>query len=186
VVIWLEARFLLRKRDFLIGLALLAGLVSAGLLWAINQYSAREFLSGRLRLWTLAMRDILRGPDFLVAGYLSVPPRGLNVFYYPHNIYLLAWTMYGLVGLAALAALAVFVLGLGWRRYRELRDQPTFASLWAGMVGLFLVNGMANFYFQETFHQLMFVTALLLMLGLNPSSPARSPVSNSPATGGPL
>jgi hypothetical protein len=178
-VVWLGSRFLRRKRDFILGLAALVVLASAALLWAIHRYSARQVLSGRLQLWTRAVQDILHGPYYLIAGYLAVPSPRLRVFYYPHNIYLLIWTLYGVVGLAALMALGIFLLRLGWRLYRELRDQPTFAALWAGMAGFFLVNGMVSFYFQETYDQLMFVTVLVLMLGLNRRGPERGagPVS---------
>lgn len=166
IVAFLGSRYIRSKRSFVL---LLAGFALAGalvLVWAFRRYSLSLILSGRQEVWAEAINLILHDPHLLVLGYLAVPPAGSAIFYNPHNIYLLAWTIFGVVGLIALVALGVYVLLLGWRAYSSLPSQPTFRALWAGMAGLFLMEGMVDLYFHEVFVQLIFTAVLALMLGL--------------------
>ncbi len=146
--------FLPRRKGFLAAMAV--GLGAVILLLAVifltqPEYQINRILSGRLDLWGSALQVISGDPLLLPFGYLSIPPSGRSVFWLPHNIYLLSWIEYGWPGILLLIGMAIFFLSGGWKRYAGLRLQPPAACLWAGLAGLFLVNGMASLYFHEPY-----------------------------------
>jgi O-antigen ligase len=152
--------FLPRKKAFLAAMG--AGLGAAILLVAavfLTQPAERinVILSGRLNLWGSALRVISGDPLLLPFGYLSIPPANLPVFWLPHNIYLLSWIEYGWPGILLMIGMAGFFLSGGLKRYAGLRRNPSAACLWAGLAGLFLVNGMASLYLHEPYVIVNFV-----------------------------
>jgi len=156
VVILAMMYFLPRRKAFLTAMA--AGLGAAVLLLAgifLSQPLSRinRILSGRLDLWGGALQVISGDPWLMPFGYLSLSGshNGFSVFWLPHNIYLLSWIEYGWPGLLLQIGMAAFFLAGGLKRYAGLRLHPAAACLWAGLAGLFLINGMASLYFHEPY-----------------------------------
>ncbi len=146
--------FLPRRKTFLAAMAAGMGvgvLLLAGIFLTQNIDRINRLLSGRLNLWSSAIQVISADPFWLPFGYLSFPPDGRSVFWLPHNIYILSWMEFGWPGLVLLIGMAVFFLAGGLKRYAGLRRHPAAACLWAGLTGLFLVNGMASLYFHEPY-----------------------------------
>ncbi len=146
--------FLPGRKTFLAAMAAGMGtgvLLLAGVFLTQNIDRINRLLSGRLNLWRSAIQVISADPFWLPFGYLSFPPAGRSIFWLPHNIYILSWMEFGWPGLVLLIGMAAFFLYGGIKRYAGLRRHPSAACLWAGLAGLFLVNGMASLYFHETY-----------------------------------
>ena len=165
-----------KRRIFVLAASLIFGAAVIAVLWVIQTHSAawiNDILSGRPYYWQLALQSILSDPLLMPLGYLAIPPPGLALLWAPHNIYILAWLNYGVVGLLLLVSLAGYILHWGWQRYDALRKNAPAALLWVGMAGLFLVNGLASLYFQETYILLTFVSVLAIWIGLqNEANPS--------------
>ncbi|MGB7539024.1 MAG: O-antigen ligase family protein [Anaerolineales bacterium] len=146
--------FLPRKKAFLAVMAVgvvAAILLVAGIFLTQPLEQINVMLSGRWNLWGIALQVISGDPLWLPFGYLAIPPAELSIFYLPHNIYLLSWIEYGWPGILLLIGMAVFFISGGVKRYAGLRLQPAAACLWAGLAGLFLVNGMVILYLHEPY-----------------------------------
>jgi O-antigen ligase len=159
--------FLPRKKVFLTAMA--AGLGAAILLLAVifltqPTEQINVILSGRLNLWSSTLKIISSDPLRLPFGYLAIPTTRLSVFYIPHNIYLLSWIEFGWPGLLLLMGMAVFFVSGGLKQYEGLRRQPSAACLWAGLAGLFLVNGMTSLYFHEPYMIVNFICAAAIWI----------------------
>jgi hypothetical protein len=81
----------------------------------------------------------------------------INIWWLPHNIYTLAWLEFGIPGLLLLIGWGGLFLYTGWKRYENLRTHFSAGILWAGIAGLFLINGMASLYFHESYVILNFL-----------------------------
>jgi O-antigen ligase len=159
--------FLPRRKAFLAAMAAGLGtgvLLLAGIFLTQNLYRIDRILSGRLDLWSSALQVITSDPAWLPFGYLSIPPAGRSVFWLPHNIYLLSWMEFGWPGLVLLIGMAAFFLYDGMKRYAGLRRHPSAACLWAGLAGLFLVNGMASLYFHEPYVVVNFICVAVIWI----------------------
>lgn len=154
------------RRDALIAL-LVAGMVAgiaAALLFARHPFVS--LLSGRPLLWSKTLGIIGSDRLLLLFGYLSVIPPDLQVWWYPHNIYLLSWMQFGLLGLLFLAAIVGYLVRLGWVSFDALRKGKATAALWSGTLGFFLIEGMAANDLLEPYSLLTFACALLILAGL--------------------
>jgi hypothetical protein len=153
--VFLVLLFLLpRKKVFLIVSAALFAAAALFLAWVFlsqPQEWINKLLSGRLTLWSSALRVIFQDPGFLPLGYLAMPPAELRVFWIPHNMYLLAWIQFGWPGILLLAGSAFLFAKNGADRYEQIRTHRPAAVTWSGLAGLFLVNGMAILYLHETY-----------------------------------
>jgi len=155
VVVVLLFLFLFHHRkQFLIAAAIGTVLAALAVSWIfLTQPLAwiNSILSDRLNLWNAGLQIIFSNKYLLPFGYLTIPPTGLSIVWVPNNIYILSWIEFGVPGFLLLIGLGGFFLYSGWRRYDKLRTRFPTAVLWGGLAGLFLINGMAILYFQETY-----------------------------------
>lgn len=142
-----------RKRTFLLVLAAGAVLAALALAWIVQNHSYQEInrsLSGRLTLWERTLQLITEDPLYLPLGYLISPPGSSQIFWFPHNVYLLFWVEFGWFGLFLLVGGAVQLLREGWMRYEKLQTYKPAAVVWLGWAGLFAVNGLVSLSVHET------------------------------------
>ena len=157
-----------RRRIFiLVSVAgtILAALAITWIFLTIPWGTLNTILSGRLDLWNQGLQLIFTDKYLLLSGYLAVPTANLKIWWLPHNIYTLAWIEFGIPGFLLLIGLGAYFLYSGWRRYEGLRSHFSAAVVWAGMIGLFLISGMADLYFHESYVIINFlcVTALWMV-----------------------
>ena len=166
VVLFTVLLSLRHRRDALIAL-LVAGM-AAGIAAALvlARYPIAQLTSGRPLLWAKTLGIIGSDRLWLLFGYLSVIPPDLQVWWYPHNIYLLSWMQFGLLGFLFLAAIVGYLVRLGWVSFDALRKGKAAAALWSGTLGFFLVEGMVANDLLEPYSLLTFACALMILAGL--------------------
>ena len=108
-----------------------------------------------MNLWNEGLQIIFSDKYLLLFGYLSIPR--VSIWWLPHNIYTLSWIEFGVPGFLLLISLGVFFLYAEWKRHGELRSRLPDAVLWAGMAGLFLINGITSLYFHEAYVIINFI-----------------------------
>jgi hypothetical protein len=172
-----------RRRNFLLAMTVGAGLAALAIAWIFLTQPLdwiNYTLSGRLTLWNEGLQLIFSDKYLLAFGYLAIPPAALNIWWLPHNIYTLFWIEFGVPGFLFLLGLGSYFLYSGWKRYDKLRGRFPAVVLWAGMAGLFLVNGMAGLYFHESYVIVNFLCVTVLWVAQiraidSPSSPGTPP-----------
>ena len=167
IILFFLAVSLRQRKWFLRVIAALAAIGVLGLILILATQSVvtiNNLLSGRLYLWNNTWQIITQDPLMLPLGFLSPLSDARNEFWIPHNIYLLFWIQFGWIGPLLLAGAGIHLLRSGWIRYERLRAHRPAAILWAGMAGLFLVNGMVSLYFHEPNFLINFLCATVIWM----------------------
>ncbi len=182
----LLALFALRTRGrFVLGVVIGGALIALLMVFFFNRLGVDYALSGRPELWARAMRIISRNPAFLATGYLGLRPALSEAWYLAHNLFLLGLLMYGVPGALAMIALAVWTVWIGWRDFERLRENMLAGALWSGMLAFFLVQALVSLDLHEAVPRLIFLSVLVVYLGLLDEAGARQvgPAGLAPAAG---
>ncbi|MFN2300103.1 MAG: O-antigen ligase family protein [Anaerolineales bacterium] len=154
VVLFLLVSLLPQRKWFARVCAAACAIGCLGFVWIAATHSTAEIntiLSGRLDLWNRTASLIGQDKLLLPLGYIELPPENTQIYWIPHNIYLLFWILYGWLGPILLAGAGILLLRAGWIRYEQLRSQKPAVILWLGIAGIFLIDGMVSLYFHEAY-----------------------------------